>query len=353
MSNGANADPWAWLGLLKWSLSYVDGTTDKSDMVPMTAEDKAFLEKVMKEGIIDENARMKFILSEFGKAMEYYKASSLGNNASGDAPISENALQDLLQELRDIVEQIDYARAFCSLKGVSFLIGCISESKAVPESIRVSCVGLLSTLSQNNPPVQQELLELGTIKTLSENFFAAEASQGMKAKIMQAISSMVRNHELSEAVFCSLEQSSTLIMTGLNAESSAQQLKTRTLFFLRALLTSDTITDDNIRPFYGAIGYIADNYLEETNATDLREITISLLVQLLEQSKGINTILKRKNMLAAQGVQRISSLRALTGEDREFAQMEVEQWESFMVLLARTTPVNEEEVKEQTISLTG
>ena len=352
MSNGASADPWAWLGLLKWSLSYADGTKDNSDITPMSDEDKAFLERVMKEGIIDENERMKFILGESSKAMEFYKARSLGTKIA-DPPISDEALEDLLQELRDIVEQIDYARAFCSLKGLPFLIGCVTEGKAVPETIRVVCMGILSTLCQNNPPVQKELLELGAIKTLSEIFFLDDTSQSLKARTMQAISSIVRNHELAETVFCNLEQSSELIMNGLDAKASLQ-LKTKTLFFFRALVTSDSATSTCAQVFGNAIAYIADNYLaDNSNSPEIRELSIALLVQLLEMQRGINTILERKDSLAALGVQRISHLRSLVGEDREFAQVELEYWETFIILLARAKPECEIEDKQETLLLTN
>ena len=43
-----SGDPFAWLGLLKWSLAYSDGTKPSEGAVPMSPEDKAFLEKVMK-----------------------------------------------------------------------------------------------------------------------------------------------------------------------------------------------------------------------------------------------------------------------------------------------------------------
>lgn len=168
MSSGG-ADPWAWLGLLKWSLSYSDGTRDSSDISPMSKEDKEFLEKVMSEGIIDEGKRMKFILEEATKAMEYYRSKAMAKDPSdvSDPPISDEDLEGLLQELRDIVEQIDYARAFCSLQGLPFLIGCIDESQTIPENIRMICGGIISTMCQNNPPVQKQLLELGAIKSLS------------------------------------------------------------------------------------------------------------------------------------------------------------------------------------------
>jgi hsp70-interacting protein len=361
MSNNGN-DPWAWAGLLKWSLNHVDGTSDTSDVVPMSAEDKAFLEKVMKEGIIDEGDRMTFILTEAGKSMEYYKAQAqaLGGDETEqelqEPPISVEALEELLQELRDIVEQIDFARAFCSLQGLPFLIGCATVRTTVPESIRLVCIGILSTLCQNNPPVQQQLLELGTIKTLSDLFFLDDTSNAMRAKIMQTISSMVRNHELAEMVFCSLPQAPTLIMAGLDPNTTSnlsQQLQTRTLFFLRALVTSDTATSAHIRTFGDAVACVVDHYLADdaTTPPELHEMAIALLEQILEQKKGVNPIVQRKDTLAALGVQRISALRSLKGEDREFAQVELDHWEGFMMLLARAELEEETEPEEEKLLL--
>jgi hsp70-interacting protein len=343
-SSQGNAQPWAWLGLLKWSLNYVDGTRDNSDIVPMSAEDRAFLEKVMKEGIIDENERMKVILQESAKAMEFYKTNNDDNNDdnSGDPPISTDDLEDLLQELRDIVEQIDYARAFCSMKGLPFLLGCVSEP-VVPQSIRATCLGILSTLAQNNPHVQQELLESGACKTLSDLFFSEQASASIKAKVMQALSSIVRNNEVPEQVFCSLPQAPTLFMEGLrvdnkNKSSLYSSLQTKSLFFLKALLTSDASTPERVKTFQTAVVYVADHYLDTTTGMppDLREMTISLLEQLVDRKLIAPAVLaSRKDVLVAQAVQRISQIRALTGEEKEFAQMELDHWETFLVVLAR------------------
>lgn len=328
-------NPWAWLGLLKWSLSYSDGTRSSDGVSPMSPEDKAFLEKVMTEGIIDENERMKVILQEATKAMEYYKSKALGDADVSDPPIAEDDLEDLLQELRDIVEQIDYARAFCSLQGLPFLIGCIQEREAVPENIRMTCLGTISTLCQNNEPVQKLLLEIGAIKALSDLFFLEDTSMKMKAKIMQGIGSIVRSHEMAEAVFCSLPQAPSLFAEGLNPKSSSLQLQSRTLFFFRALITSDTADTARASRFENVVLCVADYYLEESISPDLREMAIAFLQQLLEQKKGVDIVLKRRDALAALGVKRISKLRTLTGEDKDFAQQELDSWEAFMLLLAR------------------
>jgi len=76
-SSAGGGEKWAWLGLLKWTLAHQDGTVPSEESPTMMSdEDKAFLEKVMAEGIIDECDRMKFILQQFSNAMEYYKNRS-------------------------------------------------------------------------------------------------------------------------------------------------------------------------------------------------------------------------------------------------------------------------------------
>uniref|UniRef100_A0A7R9WLP4 Nucleotide exchange factor Fes1 domain-containing protein n=1 Tax=Craspedostauros australis TaxID=1486917 RepID=A0A7R9WLP4_9STRA len=355
MSGGP--DPWAWMGLLKWSLSYSDGTSDASNVTPMSEEDKAFLEMVMKEGIINENDRMRTILKQLTDCMDHYQrmatsqASSSKDDADGAAtskedgkadepPVSDEELEGLLQELRDIVEQIDYARAFMSMKGLPFLLGGIQEREAVPEAIRGMCLGLISTLCQNNPPVQKELLELGALKSITDMYFSEKSGHAMKAKYMQAMSSIVRSHELAENVMDGLDQTVALFVDGLNPTTSTDNLKRRTLFFLHAYVTSDTATAQRVKRLAGPVGIAADYFLEEspTNSPEIREMTLALLQQILEQEKSVDSILQRKTGLVALGVQRISALRKLTGDEKEYATAELEGWESLIRLLSRATP---------------
>ncbi|KAG7344331.1 hypothetical protein IV203_022339 [Nitzschia inconspicua] len=348
---GGSADPWAWLGLLKWTLAHQDGTKP-SDISPMTEEDKAFLEKVMKEGIIDENERMKFILQEFSNAMEYYQSLSqtAGSTITEDLPslpISEDALEDLLQELRDIVEQIDFARAFVAMKGTTYLLGAVTASSGIPEAIRNQCLGIMATLAQNNPPVQKELLELSAIKALSELFLQEDEDicpMSTKVAIIQAISAIVRNYDVTENVFEHLPQTPLLMVKGLDPDPvvTNEKLRTKTLFFLNAFLTSDTSSSARVNKFADAVNMIADpQYLDDGSNYQLREYSIGMLQQLLERKMGIKILLQRKELLVSLGVQRISAMRALTGEEADMAQIELEQWESFLVLLARAKAEDE------------
>ena len=310
----------------------------------MSAEDRAFLEEVMKEGIIDENERMKTILKDVARTIENWEQEPFTDE---EADLTE----DLLQELRDIVEQIDYARAFCSMKGLPFLIGCVNEKEKVPQSTRAMCLGILATLCQHNPPVQKELLELGALKTLSELFFYEEGralktdKEGrFRAKIVQAVSAAVRSHDLAESVFTELDQARTLIESGLGVDETSKPfptvLRQRTLFFLRALVTSDSSSRTRIRKFGGIVGWVALNLLDEAveTSSEVREIALSMLEQILDQKKTVDCILNHKDYIASLGVKRIGSLRALTGEDKDYAAEELGSWERLIVLLARVAP---------------
>jgi len=372
-NSSGGGEQWAWLGLLKWTLAHQDGTVPSSESPAMMSdEDKAFLEKVMAEGIIDESERMKFVLQEFSKAMEYYKSVVSDEEKGEEPPLSppdEDDLEDLLQELRDIVEQVDYARGFVNLKGCNYLLGAIgattsSSVPVVPNGIRNNCLGILATLAQNNPPVQKELLELGAIKILSELFLLETSLTPLstKTKIMQALSAIVRCYDLTEAVFEQLPQAPLLMVQGLSTDPlvSNASLRTKTLFFLRAFLISDNSTPSRSNIFEHAIATIANTdsqYLKSSNDEDdddddnseypdvmaiqLRESAIALLHQLLERKLAVTLLLQRKQHLASLGVQRIQQLRSTKGEEAELTTVELQHWEAFLLQLARAEPEEE------------
>merc|ERR1712176_644122 len=220
----------------------------------------------------------------------------------------------------------------------------------------------------------------GAIKTLSDIYFeeyeernVTDINGQIRAKIIQAISANVRSHELAENGFCQLQQSVQLIEYGLGTSTTTttttttssstttttpEVLQKRTLFFLNALVTSDTSTRERVRLFNTCISWIASRMLQQTQnenegttAPEVREMALALLRQILEQKKSVNVILQHKDLLAGIGVQRIAYLRTLTGEDAEFATVELEHWEALLLLLARAEPDIEEEENTNTTTL--
>jgi hsp70-interacting protein len=325
MSSGnTSADPWAWLGLLKWSLSYSDGT-HASNVQALSPEDKAFLEAVMKEGIIDENERMKEILREVTNIFENWRTSA--DRSCSD----KDTVEMLLQELRDIVEQIDYARAFAAMKGLGFLLGSVQE-QSIPQSTRSNCFGIIATMCQHNPPVQKELLEMGSLKIFSDLFFQDDGQVNLRPKILQAMSANVRSHDLAEAVLCELPQSIEIFRLGLRQPETIQ----RTLFFLHALVTSDSADSNRIQKYSEIVAFVMDQFLlQDAPQSEITELALSMITQLLEQNKNIDEIRLRKNVLISKSIQRVADLHKLSGQEKEYAQMELDLWENLLLLLSR------------------
>lgn len=326
----------AWLGLLKWSLKYVDGTVpseESENFKQMSKEDIAFLEEVMKNGIIDEGKRMQTILKE----LMVYVDDVLGGKQVDDL----QHIETILFELQDIVEQIDYARSFATMGGLTFLIGCADQKGKVPHQIREACLGILGTMCQNNPPLQLFMLEQGNIPKLLSLYFEEpnNDNMSMQEKVVHTMSCCVRNHDVAEAIFCMNEDGIKMIESGLgmkinNKERSSAKLKRKSLFFLQALVTSDTADNARVNLFSDAIRFVASHFIDPDEDFDLREMALSMLCRVLEQKKSVDAILIEKNNLVRQGVNRISELRK---EDEKITDgnSELELWESLITYLAR------------------
>lgn len=349
----------------------------------MSEEDKKFLEMVMKEGIIDEGERMKTILSDLTGALDRMIKEAASTEESKedkeeektDVPeLTEDDMVDLLEELRDIVEQIDYAKAFSALGGVPFLVGCASERGVVPKAVRSSCIAVLATLTQNNPHVQDIVLKSGALQTLADLFFAetpngeevvGESSAGsnvamdapdidgkLRSKIVQAMSCSVRGHTEGERAFCASEGGRQVIECGLgllsgsdndndNSESDSMPapppaLRRRALFFLQALITSDEATTERIELFNPCIQHVCTDMLsvDTENDPEVRETGLGMLQRMIEQNKNVKMIAACKNVIVGVGIKRVSDIRKMEGEDKEYASYELELWEALIVQLA-------------------
>ena len=351
--SGGGDNPNAWLGLLKWSLAYSDGTKPSGENIEqMSKEDIAFLESVMKDGIIDEGERMKTILKDLTDSLEI---SLGGEQEEKRKELDEDDMLDLMQELRDIVEQIDYARAFMAMGGIPFLLGCAAS--AAPKSIKKAALSILSTMCQNNPPVQLSLLEHGHMPPLIQIFFdntsgvdgATEGDDSMREKVVQALSASIRGHSMAEHIFCQNEHGRLMLQLGLGMQTSTHtkpstQLRKRCLFLLRAILTSDEATDDRHKIFKNMISYVCTHEINEAweDEAEIREMSLAMLSQLLNKNPphkiASDTILSNKSQIGSFGVKRIECIRQLEegSDDREYASLELEEWENIMVALAES-----------------
>mmetsp|Transcript_9453 Transcript_9453/g.17055 ORF Transcript_9453/g.17055 Transcript_9453/m.17055 type:complete len:389 (-) Transcript_9453:92-1258(-) len=384
----SNGNPFQWLGLLKWSLAYSDGTRPSDDIKPMNKDDIEFLEKVMKEGIIDEGERMKSILKDLTDSLEMLLGANITADGNGDGgreskqeekrkELDEDDMLELLQELRDIVEQIDYARAFMAMGGIPFLLGCATyqtsgndsaTDRTIPKSIRKGVLGVLSTMCQNNPPVQLSLLEHGHIPQLIQLFLdytpgndcGNEGNDPIREKAVQALSASIRGHAMAEHIFCQNKEGMIMLQIGLGMQQQksnttskpSAQLRKRTLFLLRALLTSDDATNERHAQFEKLISFTCTHVIDERWEEDaeIREMGLAMVSQLLRHTpketdpsstgaKVSKIILQHMSHIGLIGVERIGAIRNLKegSEDWEYATMELEEWETLMVALVEAS----------------
>jgi len=383
----ADSDKAPWLGLLKWSLNYVDGTVPSSEsknFKAMSEEDKKFLEEVMRNGIVDEGDRMTVILNSLVSYLDSCLNVSKDNDSNENDPDGKTSekvpsleeVEEMMMELQDIVEQIDFAKSFASMGGLQFLIGCASASASsapstsssslVPGSIRAACLGILATLCQNNPAVQMMMLEQGNIPKLIQIYFdqfststssadGEDSSSAITSKAMQAMSSSVRNHDVAEKIFCMNDDGIKMVETGLGMYSSSSlsipppsaALRRRALFFLQALITSDTADGDRVRLFKAAIQFVAGRYLDLNTGIDgamvendsqTREMGLSMITRILDQKNSVDALTEKgvHSFLVSLGVRRVSNMRSILDVDeKEMVAEELKLWEEVMSRLSK------------------
>merc|ERR1712164_33406 len=129
----ASTDPGQWLGLLRWSLEYQDGTaaTEAKEMDPET---RKWLETAMSELVVDEGKRMVEIVDQ------------LDEMRKGVVEVDSDAVEALFEELMDIVEQIDQALNLHKNGKFATVIDMLRDKNPV---FRAGAAGIIATCSQN------------------------------------------------------------------------------------------------------------------------------------------------------------------------------------------------------------
>jgi hypothetical protein len=198
-------------------MAHDDGTkpTDRK-FTEMSGHDKAWLEKVMKECVIDEVELMAQAVAVLKGAppSEAYADASDEIRARVDRlePASDELLlfqQDMLEDLQERVEHIDNARTFVKIGGVQPILDVLREGA---QPLRWRAAAVLASLFQNNPPTQDAGLQHGAIGQLAaivRRSTPAAAAGGAPAvqsdktrlKAFNALSCLVRAHEPCEQAF--------------------------------------------------------------------------------------------------------------------------------------------------------
>eukprot|EP00658_Telonema_sp_P-2_P066661 TRINITY_DN5562_c0_g1_i2.p1 TRINITY_DN5562_c0_g1~~TRINITY_DN5562_c0_g1_i2.p1 ORF type:complete len:306 (-),score=95.25 TRINITY_DN5562_c0_g1_i2:299-1216(-) len=234
------SNPNEWLGLLRWSLSYTDGT-GKSVAKEMSAERRAFLEKAMSEMMIDEAKRMKEIVAQL---------SEIGANPedqAGDAA-------PLFEELEDIVENLDAAWDLVKMGAMAPLIDLLRNPDP---RLRAGAAQIVGTCAQNNPKCQEAELELGAL-AYTTHMCVHDKDAHSRLKALGAVSSLVRNCQQGERDFVDNGDGLLVLVNGLAAEDQPRFVA-KCIHLLVFFLTDDpdlrnTDTLERHRQILGAAG---------------------------------------------------------------------------------------------------
>lgn len=267
-----------WLGLLKWSLAVGDGTS-ASEAKEMSAEDQAWLETVMREGVRDDPQRMDEVMQKVKQLL------------GGSSEVDLEVLQEDLEEVRDIVEQIDMAQVFTKFGGCDLLVGLAEERTKYPVELRALAVAIVGTVAQNNVTVQDILFNKQIVQRISRCLIASdETSELFKKKAFFAISCAVRGHAAAEEAFVLVELPELfnhLLSFRSEQDPSAYPLRAKLFFLASALIVSDYCSVERIRVLYDIIAphaHLAPN--SNTTDTDSAEQGAQLLLTLLHTHYG-------------------------------------------------------------------
>merc|ERR1712232_1402619 len=91
--------------------------------------------------------------------------------------------------------------------------------------------------------------------------------------------------DMAEHIFCQNEQGRVMLRLGLGfaKDKPSVQLRKRTLFLLRALLTSDNATTERHKQFQDLISFVCRHEIDEgwEEDAEIREMSLAMLSQLL------------------------------------------------------------------------
>ncbi|VVB05409.1 unnamed protein product [Arabis nemorensis] len=174
-------------GMLHWAIGHSD---------PATLKEAAHDAKKMS---LDELQKRQLELKELVEKLKMPSDAKLMQIAIDDLNNSSLSLEDrhrALQELLILVEPIDNANDLSKSGGLRVVAGELNHSDV---DVRKLAAWVLGKASQNNPFVQEQVLELGALTTLIKMVNSSSTEEAGKA--LFAVSAMIRNNVAGQDMF--------------------------------------------------------------------------------------------------------------------------------------------------------
>ncbi|VDK73638.1 unnamed protein product [Litomosoides sigmodontis] len=177
--------PQCWSRLLCLAQSANGGSSGGPNQL-MSKQDQKFVENAMVEAVHSTNP-VKHMLKNIEQLKLVPKTKSeIGN------------ITEIVDNLEELVCDIDCAADFCKLGG---LVEVIRLLKSDCDSVRYEVARLIQSLTQNNPNVQDFVLETDLLPSLLNILEETNASEELLVKALSSLSSIVRGHKKAFSQF--------------------------------------------------------------------------------------------------------------------------------------------------------
>merc|ERR1711871_104794 len=308
--NMATSDPNQWLGLLRWSLQYQDGTApvNKDEVQEMPPEDRKWLEEAMSELVVDEAKRLSEIVDQL--------ESTRKEGTQEGTPVEE-----LFEELIDIVEQIDMALNLHKAGKLALIIDMLRDPDPVS---RAHAAAVIATCTQNNPKVQMAAIAGGALEYVT-HLYVKDPEVNVRVKAFWAMSCLIRNYSPGEAKFV---EGDGIYVVCRGIRDPDVRARTKAVYLLMYLLTRDpAIRSDDVVNVYGVkvqeTGLCTDLVsMVGDESVDIAEGVLQVLLRLTDVASPRDALLAAD--LKEKLVERSEQIEALAGEPREDAQSELD-----------------------------
>ncbi|KAK6922482.1 Nucleotide exchange factor Fes1 [Dillenia turbinata] len=204
-------------GMLQWAIGHSDPAKLKE-----TAQD-------LKQLSLDELKRRQIEIKEITDSLKMPSDAQLMKTAINDLNNSSTPLEDrlrALEELLILVEPLDNANDMNKLGGLTVVI---HELDSPDPEIRKTSAWILGKASQNNPFVQEQVLELGALAKLMKMVKSTFPEEATKA--LYAVSALIRNSKAGQELFYA-EDGDLMLLDLLSNSSIDIRLRRKSVFLV-------------------------------------------------------------------------------------------------------------------------
>ncbi|KAL1550550.1 hsp70 nucleotide exchange factor FES1 [Salvia divinorum] len=241
-------------GMLQWSIGHSD---------PEKLKEAALdIERLSSQDLKQRQVEIKELMDKL-KTPSDAELMKIAINDLNNLSISLDDRHRALQELLILVEPIDNANELHKLGGLTAVIKDLNHSNP---DIRTISAWILGTASQNNPFVQNQILELGALAKLIERAHSEFVEEAIKA--LHAISALIRNNLEGQQLF--YKEAGDLMLQKILSNSSIDiRLHRKSVFLLADLVDCQLQSRSDAQLPFSSNHILLKSVVDLTVSTDL------------------------------------------------------------------------------------